>query len=817
MSLITNFTRISLWLVITAVLGGILVFSSAYLYLSPKLPSVDVLKDVKLQTPLRIYSRDGMLIGEFGEKKREPIEFDRIPKDFINAILAAEDDRFYSHPGVDLRGLLRAATQLVASGSIQSGGSTITMQVAKNYFLTRDRTFIRKFNEILLALQIERELPKEEILELYLNKIFLGNRAYGIQAAAQVYYGTNIDQLSLAQMAMIAALPKAPSALNPLSNPARASLRRNWILGRMLELGYINGPRYQLAVQEPITATFHGSPIDVNAPYVSEMARKEMVERYGQNAYTDGYQVFTTVDSQLQLAAQQAVVDGLVAYDLRHGYRGPEKQLTLPEDEASVAEFVKAEIRGMPRLANMYPAIVTVVHEQAFNAIVSDGTEIIVEWDSGLKDVQKYIDVNRISRKPRTASDIVSAGDLIRVVQRDDQSWTLSQVPAAQAALVSLDANNGGILSMVGGFDYKQSKFNRTLQAARQPGSNFKPFIYTAALDKGFTAASTINDAPIVFEDDSLENTWRPTNSSGKFFGPTRLRQALYKSRNLVSIRLLRSLGINSTIDYVGRFGFNISELPKDLSLALGSHSMTPMEIVSAYSILANGGYKVNAHLIDRIEDVSGETIFQATPVSVCRDCELAATEAEEVVEADSIEDILNPEPVEPSLPQAERVVDERTAFIIDSILKDVVKKGTARRALVLGRDDLAGKTGTTNGPTDAWFSGYGGDIVTTAWLGFDNNGILGRREYGGSAALPIWIDYMRSALKGVAEVQRPQPTGIVSVRIDPETGMLAKPGQSDAIFEIFRAENAPSTIADNQGSESKTLDQDEIIEQDIF
>ena len=721
----TPIIRIALWLMLAGITGGVLVSASAYLYLSPKLPSVDVLREVKLQTPLRVYTADGKLIGEFGEQRRTPVSYDQIPRQFINAILAAEDDGFYSHHGVDIQGLLRAASQLLLSGSIQTGGSTITMQVAKNYFLSRERTFSRKFNEILLSLQIENELSKDEILELYLNKIFLGNRAYGIQAAAQVYYGKTIDELTLAESAMIAGLPKAPSAYNPLANPARALIRRNWILGRMLDLGYIDNNSHQLAVNSPITATFHGTQLDMSAPYIAEMTRQEMLNRYGNDSYTAGYRVYTTVNSKLQQAAQAAVKKGLMAYDKRHGYRGPELQLPPPIyeiDEENVTEpladsekaanneitLVDSDgiyeqwletLKRAKTLGDLIPGVVVRLHESAFDVLLEDGNEVTIEWDNGIKGIRPFVTIDRLGPSPQKPSDIVAIGDLIRLEQNADGTWRLSQVPAAQASLVALDSANGAILSLVGGFDYQQSKFNRITQAARQPGSSFKPFFYTAAISKGYTAASIINDAPIVFDDSSLESTWRPTNDGGKFYGPTRLRKALYKSRNLVSIRLLRAMGIRDAVNYISKFGFNPSQLPKDLSLALGSHSLTPLNIVSGYSAFANGGFKVDTHLINRIDDINGETIFQAMPKTVCIECEQEISAVQETPTQElTMEEILGTaepeaEP-EPELPKAERVIEPRAAYIIDSMLRDVVQKGTARRARVLNRGDLGGKTG---------------------------------------------------------------------------------------------------------------------------
>jgi penicillin-binding protein 1A len=811
-----------------ASLGGVLIITgSLYLYLSPKLPSVESLRETKLQTPLRIYSQDSQLIGEFGEKRRTPINFEDMPPLYVSALLSAEDDRFYRHGGVDIAGLLRAASQLITSGEIKTGGSTITMQVARNFFLTRTQTFTRKFNEILLALRIEDELSKEEILTLYANKIYQGNRAYGIEAAAQVYYGKSIKDLSLAQLAMIAGLPKAPSAYNPIANPDRALIRRNWILKRMLDLHHINNEAYTLAKAEPVTANYHGYHLELDAPYVSEMARKEILGMVGQGAYMDGYRVYTTVDSKLQRTAQNAVQAGLIAYDRRHGYRGPENQVLEKESWLST-------LGATPTYGNLTPAIVTQVSKQSLTVLLASSNLVDITWESGLKGLRRFNSPNSRSASIQSAEELFATGDLIRIRQLDG-NWQLSQLPKAQAAIVALNPQNGGIQALVGGFDFRQSHFNRIAQAERQPGSNFKPFIYTTALEHGFTTASIINDAPVVFEDSLLENAWRPENDGGKFYGPTRLREALYQSRNLISIRILRSLGINQAIDGLQRFGFDGPALPRDLSLALGSHAVTPLKIATGYAILANGGYRVEPYLIDRIEDTEGNLVYQAAPLTVCLSCDQAsenpanadaAIKGMEESEQENIaletlptmsdldtelglatepptrlDEETQPIKSSPTVlkpPIAPRIIEPRVVYLIDSILKDVIRKGTGRRARVLERSDIGGKTGTTNGPTDAWFSGYSPHIVSTAWLGFDDNLLLGRGEFGGSAALPIWIDFMKTALAGKQEIIWPQPEGVVMARIDPNTGLRVGPEHANAIFEIFRKEYVPAMATSN-------------------
>lgn len=791
--------RFFLWLVLLATSTGLMVLTATLLYLGPKLPAVEQILDIQLQTPLRIYSSEGRLIAEFGEKKRSPILYKDIPPDFIHAVLAAEDSRFFRHHGVDLKGLTRASLELLTTGSIKTGGSTITMQVAKNYFLSRERTFLRKFNEILLSLDMERKLSKEQILELYINKIYLGHRAYGIQAAAQVYYGKPVNELSLAQLATIAGLPKAPSAYNPVTNPSRALTRRNWILSRMLELQYIDQQTHDTAVDELETAELHGIPVEVEAPYFAEMVRQQMVERYGEKADTDGYRVFTTIKADNQMAANTAVQKGLIDYDRRHGYRGEEARL---EQEVSEMELVDqlAELRRFRTIGALEPALVTSADEKEAQALLKSGDTISLTLES-VKWARRYIDNVDRGPEPKKVSEVLQPGHIIRVTQ-EEEGWELAQKPIVQSGMVSFDPNNGALLALVGGFDFQSSKFNRAIQGGRQAGSSFKPFIYSAALDHGMTPATVINDAPVVFEDSSLESTWRPENSGGRFYGPTRLRQALYKSRNLVSIRVLRQIGIKDTIEYASQFGLDPAKLPNNLSLALGSAAFTPWEIASAYSILANGGYRLEQWYIERIENDEGEVLFESNPMVICDElCQkkLAEAEAEETSATESTEmaDIDKPTDAKDGadnqpIRYAERVQDKRTNFLITSMMQDVIKRGTGTRARVLKRSDIAGKTGTTNDQKDAWFSGFNQDVVATVWVGFDQPQTLGRGEFGGTAALPIWIDYMRVALEGSPDRSPRIPDGITNVRIDPETGKRAKPGQTNAIFEYFREENVP-------------------------
>ena len=788
----------------------LLSISGAFLYLNPNLPSVESLRSIQLQIPLRVYSADEKLIAEFGEMRRSPIRFEEIPEDFIHALLAAEDDNFANHYGVDITGLMRAATQLLKSGQIQTGGSTITMQVAKNYFLTSERSFSRKINEILLALQIERELSKNEILELYVNKIYLGNRAYGIEAASQVYYGKSISELSVAQLAMIAGLPKAPSAFNPLVNPARSKERRDWILGRMHKLGSLDETSYRQALAEPETARYHGAAPELDAAYIAEMARAEMVGRYGSAAYTDGFRVHTTVSSERQIAANIALDSGLIEYDQRHGYRGPEARLgDLPR------ESWMQELRKYRSLSGLHPAVVTQVENSGILVLTRDGNEHPVAWDS-MKWARPFLGTNSMGPRPQRPADVVKIGDVVRIRWQDD-SALFSQVPQAQAALVSLDPQDGSIEALAGGFSFGQSNYNRAIQAKRQPGSSFKPFIYSAALDAGYTAASLVNDSPIVFVEEGMDRIWRPKNDNNTFLGPIRMREALYKSRNLVSIRLLQTLGVGHTIDYISRFGFAPQDLPRNLSLALGTATLTPMEIATGWTTFANGGYKIEPYLIQRIEDREGKLLFEANPARVPQ--HESQDHAVEVSAAPEHE--LSADEQTDGQPRfAERVLDERTAYIMTSMLQDVIKRGTGRRALAMGRDDIAGKTGTTNDSIDSWFSGYNADIVTTVWAGFDQPQSLGRNEYGGTVALPIWMTYMSAVLKDMPEHPPAEPDGLLKLRVDPVSGRAAAPGTPDAYFEVFKSEDSPPPMGEFESgyqAPGSPLPADEAAPLDLF
>jgi penicillin-binding protein 1A len=789
-SIVTGPIRFLISLGLTLAILGTGVVIGGYLYLKPGLPDVESLRTVQLQTPLQIFSTDGQLIAQFGEKRRDPVRINEVPLDLVRAFLAAEDDNFRDHAGIDPLGLARAAWQLVSSGQIQSGGSTITMQVAKNYFLSHERTFARKFREILLALEIEKSLTKDEILELYFNVIFLGHRAYGVNAASQIYYGKTLDQLTLAQSAMIAGLPKAPSKYNPIANPERAKERRDWILGRMLKLGFIEEYDFNLALEQPVTASLHGVQLDLTAPYVAEEARRIALEIFDDRAYTDGLRVFTTIHGEQQKFAQDAVIRGLMEYDRRHGWRGVEQTLI-----GTTLFDWKRQLASVDAIGPLQPAVVVSVTDNSIRAVTADEQSIVIE-KQGFEWAREYRSVNSIGPRVKDARTLVEPGDLIRVLQ-DEKRWWLAQKPEVESGFVALDPNTGAIRAMIGGFNYFESKFNRATQGGRLVGSGIKPLIYTAALESGMTPATLINDAPVVFDQTEGATDWRPQNSGGTFLGPTRLRTALYRSRNLVSVRLVRELGVNRIIDIAERFGVDTTKLPRDLSISLGTASLTPLEMAETYAIFANSGFRVKNHLIDRIESADGAVLYQTRPVSVCQsDCDGRSVS----VDLD-FDNRLRPAKsdffdLDYTDRIAPRVLDERIHFLINDMLKDVVQQGTAKKAKSLGRQDLAGKTGTTNDQVDAWFNGYQKNLVASVWVGFDQPKTLGRAEYGGRAALPIWIEFMKHALDRVPEENPALPTGVIATRIDPETGAKARGTQKQSIREFFLLENPPKDAA---------------------
>lgn len=805
--------------ILAAVLGGALLGVGAigvtYLVVAPDLPDVEQLRDVQLQVPLRVYSADGRLIGLFGEMRRIPVTLEEIPDRLKQAFLAGEDARFYEHPGVDYQGISRAVWTLLTTGEKSVGGSTITQQLARNFFLTSEKTFTRKIKEIFLALRIERELAKDEILELYLNKIFLGYRAYGVGAAAEVYYGRSVRDLTLPQAAMIAALPKAPSRINPINQPERALERRDYVLGRMHELGYIDGDTFRAALAEQDRAFYHGASPEISAPYLAEMVRVRALDLLGETAYTGGYEIVTTIDSGLQTAANQAVATGLAEYDRRHGYRGPEARVDL--GDAATPEEWDEILEPFRPVSGLVPGLVTEVEDDLALVYLRSGQTIALElpvWAA------PFVSRDRTGPKPETVHDVLAPGDVIRTHLDDEGQWQLGQLPEVEAALVSLDPQTGHIKALVGGYDFSRSKYNRIVQSRRQPGSGFKPFVYSAALERGFTTASLINDAPIVFDDPELERTWKPQNFSETFYGPTRLREAMVNSRNLVSIRLLRDTGIEFARDHIAGFGFTPEEMPPNLTLALGTGSVAPLAMARGYAVFANGGYLVEPEFVRVIRDASGTVVYETQPPVLCDDCapeaeagtpeaprpEATAPEfrpleiAADDTETDGIRSLALPEYDGDPVTYAPRAISEQNAYLIRSMMMDVVRRGTGVRAMQLGRSDLAGKTGTTNEQRDAWFTGYNDHLVTSVWVGFDDQRPLGRQEVGGRAALPIWMAFMEVALEGVEDSPPTMPEGLAQARIDPETGRLATLDNPDAIVEIFEAGRLPPREAEARG-----------------
>lgn len=771
------FAHIIVWSLFSAVCGTVLILCAAFLYLNPQIPEATSFKDVKLRAPLRIYTSDGKLIQEFGERLT-PIHYEDIPPLFIRALLDTEDKRFFEHSGIDLITVANATWQLIRNkGAIRTGASTITMQLVKNISGETEVRFIRKFKEMLLALKIEQELTKEEILTLYVNIIPFGKHSFGIQAAANTYYGKDVNELNLAQTAMLAGIPQAPEAGNPVNGPERALARRNLVLQRMREQGSITEAEYIEAIASPITAGVYAREVEVSALYVAEMVRKRLLREYGSTAYNDGLVVYTTIDSHFQLAAEHALETKLNEYDRRHGYRGPEARHIAGTDEYLAApeygypaDWTRT-LADTPAIGNQQPAIVLAVRDTDIDALTRNLEVVTIPWE-GIEWARPYIDVNTRGPRPRTAGDVVGPGDVIRIERSGESGWALGQVPEIQGALVSLDPSNGAIKALVGGYDFNANQFNHATQARRQPGSNFKPFFYAAALENGLTAASIFNDAPIVLPGGELEEIYRPTNSGDVFHGNIRLREALYRSINLVSLRVILELGPDKAISYVRRFGFDTSDFPQNVQLAFGGGTiaLTPMEVATGYAAFANGGYKVEPFLISTIASINNDLIFGASPETVC-----------ETV------DTCN------GFPMAQRIIEPRVAYIMDTILSDVIRRGTGRKAYrALRRDDLQGKTGTTN-DADIWFSGFTHDLVATTWAGFDDNSPVGNREWGSTTPIDMWIEYMQAALPPESEsTELPIPDGLVTVRIDPDTGYRADATDPGAIFEIFREEHVP-------------------------
>jgi penicillin-binding protein 1A len=766
----------------------------AYVYLKPALPDVDTLRDVQLQVPLRVYTRDGRLMAAIGEQRRIPVRYDQLPPKLVQAFLATEDDRFFRHHGVDWQGILRAALANLRAGGIRQGASTITMQVARDMFLSPRRDMKRKMSEIYISLLMETEFTKEEIFSLYVNKIFLGQRAYGVGAAAEVYFGKSLDQLNLAEMATLAGIPTAPSVVNPVASAEAATTRRTHVLGRMLELNYITRAEFEAAKNSPMESRLHGPSIEVDAPYVAEMVRNEMQAKYGDSVYTAGYRVFTTIDSHLQAAATVALRTGLLEYDRRHGWRGATAKVDLSK-AASPADL-EAELEEFPAVGGLRPAIVQKVEAKSARIYVKSLGEVTLPWEK-LSWARRELPDEKVDRSPAQAADIFARGDVIYTVGNSPESLQFVQIPEAQSALVAVDPRDGAVVALIGGFDFFQSKFNRVTQARRQPGSGFKPFVYAAAFDKGYTPASIVVDAPIVVDETGMEKAWRPREFENDFAGPIRLREALVHSRNLVSIRLMREIGGDYTWNYVQRFGFDKSQLPNDLTLAVGTAELSPLQVVIGYSTFANGGFRVAPYYIDRIEDAAGKTLVQANPSVACFECGRPTDPP--AAKAGAKERLLDEAPRDgksliPAKDLAPQVIRPQVAYLLSDMMADVIRRGTGVGARVLNRDDLAGKTGTTNDFHDAWFSGFNGNLAATVWTGFDQDRSLGEGEQGARAALPIWVYFMHQALAGAPRRMWPMPDGLVTVRISPDTGLLASADNPNGIMEKFVEGNLPKS-----------------------
>jgi penicillin-binding protein 1A len=901
-----------MWLSLAGLCAAVLSLAGIFLYLDPQIPRPETYRNVQLETPLRVFADDGALLAEYGERRLIPVTLDQVPKHFINGLLDTEDKRFYQHSGIDFISLTNDALALVGTfvteGELGGGASTITMQLARNVSFSLEQRFLRKFKEMLLAIKIERELTKDEILELYINIVPFGKRAYGAQAAALTYYGKSLAELTLPQLAMLAGIPQAPSAGNPINGPARALARRNLVLSRMHAQDSITEAEYEDAKATPISAKIFARELDVASPYAAEWVRRQASEMLP-DLYSGGYEIHTTIDSGMQAEAIASLRRGLLSYDRRHGYRGAEDQATpaliaslmdaapvllttLATDEiveqpgtpttaepaaaekepvvanhvdypAELSQVVSEVLENSTTYGGLDPAMVLAVNNDNAIAQLADGRRVTHNYSDSTW-ARTYINVDLRSPPPPNMHAIVAVGDVIRVHLKDD-TWLLAQLPEIQGAIVSIDPATGGVRSLVGGFDFFRNQYNHALQAARQPGSGFKPFVYSSALAAGVTPADLFMDAPLVFDDENLESQYRPDNDNNRYNGPTRLREALYRSINLVSMRVMLRIGARRVIDHVANFGFDTREFPRNTQLAIGGGTMavTPINMARAYSVLANGGHLVDPHIINKILDAKGREIFRANHPRVCQDCTQAdapdSPNALDAAEPASLADLLaasqdqaDPDPTQfpitttttdgeplpdteldedlaaatqadatlmeiPTQPpiDAPRVVDERNVFIMHSMLRDVIKRGTGRAARRMKRSDIGGKTGTTNDAADTWFNGYNPELVTTVWVGFSNHAPLGANAYGSNTPLPIWIDFMEDALAGTDEVFPVQPPGVVTMKIDPASGEPASPGQSNAIFEYFLREHAPQV--DQTQEPPRGSDTEEIKAIDIF
>ena len=834
------FKRLLRWALILAFSGlllAVIAIGVAYWLIAPRLPQVAQLKDYHMQVPLRVLSADGKLIATFGETRRIPVDIVNVPDQLKHAVLSAEDADFYHHPGVDWHGIARAGWHVIVTGGDKgSGGSTITQQVARNIFLSPEKLYSRKLTEIFIALRIEHELSKDQILDLYLNKMFLGHRSYGVAAAAEYYYGKTLDQLTVAECALIASTFQLPSAVNPINSPKRAIARRNWVLGEMLRHNYITKAVYEQSIAEPNQAFPHEQPIEVDAPYLAEMARRQALDRLGNDALTEGYVVKTTIQSSRQQAAVDALRDGLVTYDHRHGWRGPEAHQDLPEN-ASDADF-DSLLSAYSSVSGMQAGLVT-ASDAGHATIYLPSRESVRLELAAMNWARPHINDDRVGAAPTSVSSVLKRGDIIRLARDGKGEWQLTQIPTAQAALTSINPEDGSIQALVGGFSFVRSKFNRAVMAARQPGSSFKPYLYSAAFERGFTPASIFNDAPLALPDPSLPNgIWTPSNDDGKFAGPMRLREALVQSKNLISVRLLDAVGVRYVREYATRFGFSLDAIPANLSMALGTASVSPMSMARGYAVFANGGYLVTPYFISEIDDRNGKSVYVASPARACRNCQerlldtrppgpppadtikapasAAATPAE-ASSIDGVGEAVLPADVHDNgthPPQlAPLVLEARNNYMLNSLMQDVILRGTGSAARALNRADLAGKTGSTNDHRDAWFVGYNGDLSTAVWVGFDDYASLGKGEFGAKAALPIWMDYMGAALKGLPMSTLPMPPGISTVLINRQSGLPTSAGDPDAMNEMIKVEDIDRLR--DQAAQQKEQDQQHAY--DIF
>lgn len=802
MKILYRLLRYGIYLALTGALFGALAIGVTYWLISPRLPSVETLRDVRLQVPLRVYSADGRLIATFGETRRIPARIEEVPEQLKQAFVAAEDADFYRHRGIDFGGITRAVWLMVTTGSKHVPGvSTITQQVARNFFLSSEVSFTRKISEMFLAIRIENALEKDEILGLYLNKSFFGNRAYGVAAAAEFYYGKTLDQLTLAECAMLASIPKFPSTGNPIANRPRALIRRSYVLQRMLDNRFIDQAAYEAADREPDLSYPHEPPIELEAPYLAEMVRLQAIEQLGNDALTGGYSVRTTLQSQPQEAANRGLHDSLFAYDRRHGWRGAEAHVEL-EPGSGKTEWDQHLI-GYRAIAGLAPGLVTAANAE--RATVYLGKDESVELDlDAVAWARPYVNENSRGAAPKRVDAVLSPGDIVRLAPDEEKGWALSQLPKVQGALVALDPSDGAILALTGGLSFQRSKFNRATQSARQPGSSFKPFIYSAAFEQGFNPASVVNDAPLVFPDPSRPNgLWTPKNDDDSFRGPVRLREALTRSINLVSVRLLDAIGVRYAREYFTRFGFRPEQLPENLSMALGTAAVAPLDMARGYAVFANGGFLIQPYFVSEILDRDGVVVYRANPAVACADCAeqtvAAPPPAPPAAGTETTAAALSPigsahaaapPPVADVPRHATRTIDARNGYLVTSMMRDVIRRGTGSAALSLKRQDLAGKTGTTNEHRDAWFVGFNAKVVAAAWTGFDDFSSLGRGEFGAKMSLPVWIDFMRTALHEVPEQPFDMPSGVVTVRVDRASGALASASDPDAILEVLRSED---------------------------